>query len=105
MAGRGEQHVFVIEVIITERVDVDVAYFFVADIFQTHQSAIGLGGDKELVPANDFNCVSHIDVFFCAVGLAGDIVVNILFDRELFYAIQPRDRLASLINRYRQNFQ
>ncbi len=27
-----------------------------------------------------------------------------LFDRELFYAIQPRDRLASLIARYRDMF-
>jgi len=29
---------------------------------------------------------------------------RVLFDRELFYAIQPKDRLNTLINRYRQNF-
>jgi hypothetical protein len=29
---------------------------------------------------------------------------RILFDRELFYAIQPRDRLTHLINRYRAAF-
>jgi hypothetical protein len=30
---------------------------------------------------------------------------RIMFDRELFYAIQPRDRLTTLINRYRHSFQ
>jgi hypothetical protein len=30
---------------------------------------------------------------------------RVLFDRELFYAIQPRDRLTTLINRYRQSFE
>jgi hypothetical protein len=29
---------------------------------------------------------------------------RVLFDRELFYAIQPADRLASLIDRYRGSF-
>ncbi len=29
---------------------------------------------------------------------------KVLFDRELFYAIQPRDRLADMIDRYRQQF-
>ena len=28
---------------------------------------------------------------------------RVLFDRELFYAIQPRDRLTSLIDRYRES--
>ena len=28
-----------------------------------------------------------------------------LFDRELFYAIQPKDRLTTLINRYRESFE
>ena len=85
MAGRAKQHVFVVDVIIAERVDVNVAYIFVAGIFQTHQCAIGLGSDEELVPANDFDRVTHIDVFFCAVGLAGDIIVNVLFDGEFIF--------------------
>jgi len=29
---------------------------------------------------------------------------RVLFDRELFYAIQPRDRLRGLISRYRARF-
>ena len=29
---------------------------------------------------------------------------RVLFDRELFYAIQPSDRLAGLVSRYRANF-
>ena len=29
---------------------------------------------------------------------------RVLFDRELFYAIQPRRRLAGLVNRYRERF-
>ena len=30
---------------------------------------------------------------------------RVLFDRELFYAIQPRERLLGLIDRYRERFQ
>ncbi len=29
---------------------------------------------------------------------------QVLFDRELFYAVQPRDRLAGMVDRYRQQF-
>src|SRR5207302_11321129 len=72
-------------VIEAESLEVNIAHVLVADLFQTHQCAIGLCGNEELIPANDFNCIAHIDVFFRAAGLACYIIVNILFDGELFF--------------------